>query len=198
MNRSLVLLSLLVGGLLLWDAPGSWVSRDLGVAPAYAVDAGQSMHGLPGGLTIGGPGTFDGNDNDSETIHGQSDRERTLCLTMKGKKGTTEATFFPGGTPLQVVKDETTSVCKANIDTIDLRCIGKCTVEWRVDTVGAQGPEGVRRTGQRARPASRPRLRRHHTPATHPHVGHGIRHIRGLAGRDDVPRGQPSRPRRHA
>lgn len=142
MNRSVVLFSVFLAGAIGWGNPNSWVMSDFGVVPAYADDDDSNgAKGLPGGLTIGGPGLFDGQDGDTATVH-TSESAKTLCLTMVGKKGTTEGTFDLGS-PLQVVKGETTSICQDNVSTIEMTCIGKCKAQWRVDTVGTDGTDGA-------------------------------------------------------
>lgn len=102
-----------------------------------------SAIGLTGGLTIGGPGKVKiETAGDTQQIH-DSQIGRTLCLTLKGKKGTTTGRFN-GGDALTVIQDETNSVCQENVIDVDVRCdVAECEVEWRVDTVRADGADGA-------------------------------------------------------
>ena len=117
----LLVLVVAVGGVMLSLPPAA--SGD-----DYLLQAG-------GALTVGGPGEFLGKENDFLAIHA-SGVERTLCVTLEGKLGTTRATFGPMAFNFDVVKEETRAVCRDEVSTIDLLCDGgDCGAHWRVDTV---------------------------------------------------------------
>ena len=90
-----------------------------------------------GALAVGGPGEFIGKDGDSLAIH-NSDTARTLCVTLEGKAGLTQADFGPAteAFSFSVGAAETKSVCRDAPETVDLTCVGAdCETRWRVDAL---------------------------------------------------------------
>ena len=116
-----------------------------------AASGNEFLQGAGGGLTIGGPGEYIGKADDPDFLIHESESERTLCVTLEGKMGTTIAEM-DGLPQLAVVADEEQSVCREEMKTVELRCdSGDCEARWRVDTIrpvvqgptGATGPTGV-------------------------------------------------------
>ncbi len=102
-----------------------------------AASGNEYLLNAGGGSTVGGPGEFIGKAGDSLAIH-NSDTARTLCVTLEGKAGETQALIDSlAVTPdFTVQAAETRAVCRDVTSTIALKCKGAdCESRWSVDAL---------------------------------------------------------------